>query len=84
MAFRARGNETTLYTLPLHFGKSLTGSHGGEAEPHRDIPRYHELYRTGRLELKSLITQRFPLADINDAIAAMRDGRVAGRCQFTL
>ncbi len=79
-----KGNETTLYTLPLHFGKSLRGSHGGEAEPHRDIPRYHELYRAGRLGLKSLITRRFPLDDINDAIAAMRDGRVAGRCMITL
>ena len=79
-----KGSDTTLYTLPLHFGKSLRGSHGGEAEPHLDIPRYYELYRKGRLELKSLITQRFPLDDINDAIAAMRNGRVAGRCLVTM
>lgn len=75
-----KGNETTLYTLPLHFGRTLRGSQGGDAQPHTDIPRYHDLYRQGRLELKSLVTQRFKLDDINEAIAAMRDGRVAGRC----
>jgi S-(hydroxymethyl)glutathione dehydrogenase/alcohol dehydrogenase len=75
-----KGNETTIYTLPLHFGKTLRGSQGGEAQPHTDIPRYHDLYRKGRLELKSLVTQHFKLDDINEAIAAMRDGRVAGRC----
>jgi S-(hydroxymethyl)glutathione dehydrogenase/alcohol dehydrogenase len=79
-----KGNETTLYTLPLHFGKVLRGSQGGEAQPHIDIPRYHDLYRKGRLELKSLVTQRFALDDINEAIAAMRDGRVAGRCLVTM
>jgi S-(hydroxymethyl)glutathione dehydrogenase / alcohol dehydrogenase len=79
-----KGSDTTLYTLPLHFGKSLRGSHGGEAEPHRDIPRYHELYRKGRLDLGNLITQRFPLGKINEAIAAMCDGRVAGRCLVTM
>jgi S-(hydroxymethyl)glutathione dehydrogenase/alcohol dehydrogenase len=79
-----KGSDTTLYTLPLHFGKSLRGSHGGAAEPQLDIPRYHAMYRNRRLELKSLITQRFSLDGINDAIAAMRDGRIAGRCMVTM
>lgn len=73
------GNLTNLFTLPLHFGKVLTGSHGGEAEPEKDIPRYHNLYRQGRLKLKELITARVALEDINDAIAGMRDGTISGR-----
>ena len=31
--------KVTIYTLPIHFNKVLTGSHGGDARPHVDIPR---------------------------------------------
>ena len=76
------GNDVTLFSLPLHFGKVLTGSFGGETVPERDIPRYLALFQQGRLELKSLITHRFTLDEINVAVAAMLDGRVAGRCMI--
>lgn len=75
-----KGNDISIYSLPLHFGKMLTGSHGGEASPGEDIPRYLSLYRSGRIRLKELITHRYPLDGINDAIAGMRNGLVAGRC----
>jgi S-(hydroxymethyl)glutathione dehydrogenase/alcohol dehydrogenase len=75
-----QGNEISLYSLPLHFGKTITGSYGGEAIPQNDIPRYQSLYRHGRLRLRDLITRSFSLADINIAISAMRDGSIAGRC----
>ena len=26
-------HKTKLYTLPLHFGKEITGSHGGDTNP---------------------------------------------------
>ncbi len=45
------GEKISIYTLPLHFDKVLTGSHGGEADPARDIPRYVNLHRQGRLRL---------------------------------
>ena len=75
-----KGNDIHIHSLPLHFGKGLAGSHGGEADPPVDIPRYHQLYRNGRIKLRELITHRFPLDEINDAIDAMRSGRIAGRC----
>jgi len=75
-----QGRDVTLHSLPLHFGKRLSGSHGGEAQPERDIPRYHQLYRAGRLPLASLITDRFALDQVNEAIAAMRAGHITGRC----
>ena len=37
-----RGNTVNLYSLPLHFGKQLTGSQSGEAVPQRH-PRYLRL-----------------------------------------
>jgi S-(hydroxymethyl)glutathione dehydrogenase/alcohol dehydrogenase len=79
-----KGNDVTIYSLPLHFGKRISGSHGGEAVPHEDIPRYHELYRKGRIVLRELITDRFGLDEINTAIRAMREGGVAGRCSIHL
>lgn len=75
-----KGNDISIYSLPLHFGKVLSGSHGGEAIPDQDIPRYHALYRAGRIKLRELITHRFALDEINQAIQGVRDGSVSGRC----
>jgi S-(hydroxymethyl)glutathione dehydrogenase/alcohol dehydrogenase len=75
-----KGHHINIYSLPLHFGKGLTGSHGGEAIPHQDIARYQQLYQKGRIKLKELITDYFDLHEINEAIAAMRSGKVSGRC----
>ncbi len=79
-----KGNNINVYSLPLHFGKGLSGSHGGEAVPEQDIPKYQNLYRSGRLKLRELLTERYPLSGINEAIAAMRSGQMAGRCLITL
>jgi S-(hydroxymethyl)glutathione dehydrogenase/alcohol dehydrogenase len=75
-----KGNETTFYSLPLHFGKRITGSHGGEAIPQVDIPRYYQLFNSGRIKLKELITETYSLDEINTAIARMRSGETSGRC----
>ncbi len=75
-----KGNNIGIYSLPLHFGKGLSGSHGGEAVPQEDIPRYHQLYRAGRIKLRELITDFYSLEEINTAIRKMRDGTLAGRC----
>lgn len=75
-----KDNNINIYSLPLHFGKGLCGSHGGESIPQIDIPRYHNLYRNGRLKLRELLSDEFPLQEINDAIAAMRSGVISGRC----
>jgi S-(hydroxymethyl)glutathione dehydrogenase/alcohol dehydrogenase len=74
-----KGDDITIYSLPLHFGKILTGSHGGEAMPTEDIPRYISLLLAGRLSLSELITNVYQLSDINLAIDDMRNGRTAGR-----
>ena len=66
-------------SFPLHFGREVVGSHGGDTNPDSDIPRYLALYGAGKLSLDSLITHRYPLDEINQAIAKVRDGEV-GRC----
>jgi S-(hydroxymethyl)glutathione dehydrogenase / alcohol dehydrogenase len=75
-----KGNNISIYSLPLHFGKTITGSHGGETKPEVDIPRYLRLAQSGKLALDPLITDRVGLDELNDAIARMRSGEVVGRC----
>lgn len=79
-----KGHNITLYSLPLHFGKRVTGSHGGETNPTEDIPRYLRMLDAGKLVLNALITHEFPLEQINEAIAKMRSGEMAGRCCIRL
>ena len=73
-----KGNNISIYSLPLHFKKVLKGSHGGSAEPHLDIPRYLRLYNLGKLKLEGLITHEFKLDEINEALDTIRKGE-AGR-----
>ncbi len=69
-----KGDNISIYSLPLHFKKVLKGSHGGGAEPHLEIPRYIRLYKTGKLKLTDLITHEFKLEEINEALTAIRRG----------
>ena len=75
-----KGNNINIYSLPLHFGKGLAGSHGGESIPNEDIPRYQNLFSVGRIKLRELLTEYLPLDDINIAIDNMRSGKTSGRC----
>jgi S-(hydroxymethyl)glutathione dehydrogenase / alcohol dehydrogenase len=70
--------KVTIYTLPIHFNKVLTGSHGGNAVPQVDIPRLIRLNQAGRLSFDGIITHEFPLEDINAALDLVRSG-IAGR-----
>ena len=70
--------KVTINTLPIHFNKVLTGSHGGDARPHIDIPRIIRLTKAGRLSFDGIITHEFPLDKINEALEVLRSG-AAGR-----
>ncbi len=78
-----KGDHISIYSLPLHFNKVLTGSHGGSSEPHIDIPRYIRLHEAGKMNLEGLITHEFSLDEINRAIRMMREGSV-GRCLISM
>jgi len=71
-------NKISIYSLPLHFEKILTGSHGGDAVPDIDIPRYIRLINQKKMTLEKIITHEFDLTDINSAIDLLRSGK-AGR-----
>jgi S-(hydroxymethyl)glutathione dehydrogenase/alcohol dehydrogenase len=75
--------DITIHSLPLHFGKVLTGCEGGHTNPTTDIPRYLALYQRGKLKLDGLVTHRHPFTQINDALEKTRSGE-AGRCVITM
>ena len=79
-----QGNDINIHSLPLHFGKKLIGSFGGNGNPNTDIPRYQKLFRNGRIRLREQITNHYRLDEINDAIQDIRDGKVSGRCLITM
>ncbi|MCB1369262.1 MAG: alcohol dehydrogenase catalytic domain-containing protein [Rhodobacteraceae bacterium] len=54
--------------------QSILGSRMGQSVPARDIPWLIEHWRAGRLKLAELISGRYPLERINEAIAATRSG----------
>jgi S-(hydroxymethyl)glutathione dehydrogenase/alcohol dehydrogenase len=54
--------------------KRILGSKMGSGRVPVDIPRLVALYRQGRIKLDELITARYPLEQINEAIAAVKRG----------
>ena len=63
-------------TLPLHLGKTLTGSHGGSSRPDEDIPRYLRMIQHDLFNVKNFVSHRLPLEQVNEGVDKMRSGEV--------
>lgn len=64
-------------SLPIHHlisERHVVGSPMGSTRLSVDVPRLVELYQQGKLKLDELITRRYPLAQINEAIESMERG----------
>jgi len=58
----------------LSYDRTIMGSFMGSTRPLIDVPRLVELYQQGRLKLDELITHRYPLERINEAIEETERG----------
>lgn len=70
--------DARLSIAPLGFvaeGRSLIGSYLGSAVPSRDIPRFVELWRSGRLPVETLVSSTVSLDEINTAMDRLADGQ---------
>ena len=72
-------NPQHLFSIP-HVGivaeeRTIKGSYLGSCDPARDIPRYIEMYRAGRLPVDQLLSERIALEDINAAFDRLADGK---------
>jgi NDMA-dependent alcohol dehydrogenase len=59
----------------VYMAKQLKGALYGGLNPRADIPRLLSMYQAGVVKLDELVTRRYPLEDINEAFADMRDGK---------
>jgi Zn-dependent alcohol dehydrogenase len=56
-------------------GKIIKTTQAGGFEPDRDIPRFLSLYQKGKIDYKSIITHRFKLNEINQALETLRSSK---------
>ena len=72
------GKKASIYTLPLHFGKILKGSEGGQSKPEKDIPYLLKLIEDNKLCFNDYPTKSFSINEINIAISELKSG-IVGR-----
>lgn len=70
------GEPLELDPWELNLGKRLLGTWGGDNSPDRDFPRYIELLDSGKLDLELLLSKRYSLDQVNEAIDALETGEV--------
>jgi len=58
----------------FYMEKKLLGTVYGSADVRRDFHRLLRLWRTGRLDLEAMVTKTIPLTQINEGLAALRQG----------
>ncbi len=71
----AVGQEVSLDLVHLLFGRTVKGIVEGDTVPNLFIPRLVELYAHGRFPFDKII-RRYPLVEINEAVADVEAGRV--------
>jgi S-(hydroxymethyl)glutathione dehydrogenase / alcohol dehydrogenase len=88
LALAAPGGAVALVGLPpvghraafdvgaLMRGRRILGSLNGDLLPDRDLPVIVDLVRSGRLDAAGLVTRTWPLAEIDAAVTAARQGGV--------
>jgi S-(hydroxymethyl)glutathione dehydrogenase/alcohol dehydrogenase len=70
------GKRISIDPYELICGKQIRGSWGGSSRPDRDIPMFAQLYLEGKLPLEKLITKRYTLDAINEALDDLENNRV--------
>ena len=58
-------------------GKRIQGSWGGECDPDRDIPLLAKYYLEGKLPLEKMISHRYNLEEINEALDNLENNKMA-------
>ena len=64
-------------------GRYFTRTHAGDCLPDRDFPTFVRWYREGKLKLDDLVTRRYSLDQVNEAVADLTEGKILGRAIFT-
>lgn len=62
------GDKIAIDPFELICGKSIRGTWGGGSKPDQDIPLLGQMYRQGRLNLAPLLSHRYRLDQVNEAL----------------
>jgi Zn-dependent alcohol dehydrogenase len=73
------GAKVLLDTSLFVGNRSFTRTSGGDCKPDRDFPIFIRWFREGKLKLHELITNRYQLKQINEAVDDLEHGRILGR-----
>ena len=68
--------RVSIHTLPLHFGRILTGSEGGQSRPEKDIPEILRVLAEKTIDCCGFVSHRAGADDLSVIIAKMRSGEV--------
>ncbi len=71
--------EASFNVASMYLDKAVLGCRYGSSQPQRDVRRYVELYRRGRLRLDELVSATYPLADMKTAVHDLESGELAAR-----
>ena len=66
--------RVSIHTLPLHFGRLLTGSEGGQSRPDKDIPEILRILAKKKIDWRGFLTHRGSLQDCNHLVETLRRG----------
>jgi S-(hydroxymethyl)glutathione dehydrogenase / alcohol dehydrogenase len=68
--------RVSIHTLPLHFGRTLTGSEGGQSQPEIDIPAILRVLAERKTDWRGFISHRGSFLSLESDIIKMRSGEV--------
>jgi Zn-dependent alcohol dehydrogenases, class III len=72
-------NPKHLFSIPqvgiVAEERTIKGSYLGSCDPARDIPRYIEMYRAGRLPIDRLLSEHIALEQLNEGFDRLADGK---------
>jgi S-(hydroxymethyl)glutathione dehydrogenase/alcohol dehydrogenase len=66
----------SIHTLPLHLGRMLTGSEGGQSQPDKDIPQILRMLAADKIGWRGFVSHRGSFASLESDIGKMRSGDV--------
>ena len=75
--------EASFNVAAMYLDKSVLGCRYGSSQPQRDVRRYVDLYRQGRLKLDELVSASYPLEDMKTAVHDLEAGELAARGVLT-
>jgi len=73
------GAKALLDTSLFIGNRSFKRTSGGDCKPDRDFPTFLRWFRDGKMKLNELITNRYKLEQINEAVDDLHHGRILGR-----